>query len=73
MCSTLEEQCAWTVQDCMYSRGPGFCEIKHCATLKVKCNSVLVKAQMQQVKLLLWTKKAQVRCMKHKRGKGKDN
>lgn len=56
----------------MYSRGPGFYEIQHCATLSENYNSGLAKAQMQQVKLLLWTKKAQVRCMKHKTGKEKD-
>lgn len=30
-----------------------FCEIEHCATLNVSYNSVLAKAKMQQVKLLL--------------------
>lgn len=72
MYATLQEKFVWAVQTCMCNRGAAFCEIEHCATLNVSCNSGLAKAQMQQVKLLLWPKKAQVRCMKHKTGEGKD-
>lgn len=43
-----------------------------CSGLSVNCDSGLARAQMQQVKLWLWTMKAQLRRMKHERGKGRD-